>query len=269
MPTWSSIARCRQQPSRRSQGLRLLPRTNRLAASFRRHKQKQQRLPKLVAPVPALKTQHPSFASSWSAVPQSCPRVYYSKFTKGRSSAKPLCSIAHAWHHPVSSSAGLSSARSFGVGPHEQRNIYQRACPRTACSWRPRHLVNFVTLPPHTGTSSSLSRARYLDFSSSSSVRRLYTRAMSSLSQPQTPAALGSPLREHRHRPVERVTDNLETPLIDNRSYRVVKLPNQLEVLLVHDADTDKASAAMDVNVGNFSDPAEFPGMAHAVSARH
>lgn len=95
---------------------------------------------------------------------------------------------------------------------------------------------------------------------------------MSTLSQPQTPAALHSPLREHRHRPVERLTDRLETPSLDDRSYRVVRLPNQLEVLLVHDAETDKASAAMDVNVGNFSDEENMPGMAHAVevsSQRH
>lgn len=90
--------------------------------------------------------------------------------------------------------------------------------------------------------------------------------AMSSLSQPQTPAAMDSPLREHRHRSIERLTDRLETPSLDDRSYRVIKLPpNQLEVLLVHDADTDKASAAMDVNVGNFSDYDDLPGVAHAV----
>ncbi|KAG4427089.1 hypothetical protein IFR05_017428, partial [Cadophora sp. M221] len=88
---------------------------------------------------------------------------------------------------------------------------------------------------------------------------------MSTLSQPQAPAALDSPLREHRHRLVERLTDNLETPSLDNRSYRVVRLPNQLEVLLIHDAEADKASAAMDVNVGNFSDEGDFPGTAHAV----
>ncbi|CAG8979190.1 hypothetical protein HYALB_00000326 [Hymenoscyphus albidus] len=88
---------------------------------------------------------------------------------------------------------------------------------------------------------------------------------MSSVSQPQTPATLDSPSREHRHRPVERLTDRLETPTLDDRSYRVIRLPNQLEVLLVHDAETDKASAAMDVNVGNFSDEEEMPGMAHAV----
>ena len=66
-------------------------------------------------------------------------------------------------------------------------------------------------------------------------------------------------------RPVERVTDNLETPSLDDRSYRVVRLPNKLEALLVHDAETDKASASLDVNVGNFSDEDDMPGMAHAV----
>ncbi|KAL6722042.1 metalloprotease [Lecanora helva] len=65
--------------------------------------------------------------------------------------------------------------------------------------------------------------------------------------------------------PVERVTDKLETPALDDRSYRVIRLPNQLEALLVHDPDTDKASAAVNVNVGSFSDADDMPGMAHAV----
>jgi len=64
---------------------------------------------------------------------------------------------------------------------------------------------------------------------------------------------------------VERVTDQLEKPSLDDRAYRVVRLANQLEVLLVHDPETDKASAAMDVNVGAFSDEEDMPGMAHAV----
>jgi len=68
-------------------------------------------------------------------------------------------------------------------------------------------------------------------------------------------------MRENRHSSVERITDTLETPSLDDRSYRVIKLPNQLEVLLVHDPETDKASAAMDVNVGNFSDDADMPGV--------
>ncbi|KMQ45885.1 hypothetical protein HL42_3385 [Trichophyton rubrum] len=64
---------------------------------------------------------------------------------------------------------------------------------------------------------------------------------------------------------VERLADSLEKPSVDNRTYRVIRLPNQLEALLVHDPDTDKASASVNVNVGNFSDDDDMPGMAHAV----
>ena len=82
---------------------------------------------------------------------------------------------------------------------------------------------------------------------------------------PRSMAATESTICDHRQGPVERITDQLETPSLDDRTYRVVKLPNQLEALLVHDPDTDKASAALDVNVGNFSDEDDMPGMAHAV----
>lgn len=71
--------------------------------------------------------------------------------------------------------------------------------------------------------------------------------------------------RETYLKPVERVTDQLEIPSLDDRQYRVIRLPNDLEALLVHDPETDKASAALDVNVGNFSDEDTMPGMAHAV----
>jgi insulysin len=76
------------------------------------------------------------------------------------------------------------------------------------------------------------------------------------MSQPQTP--------EDRRKSI-RITDKLEIPSIDTRKYRVIRLHNQLEVLLVHDADTDMASAAMDVNVGDFSDDSDMPGLAHGV----
>lgn len=74
-----------------------------------------------------------------------------------------------------------------------------------------------------------------------------------------------SPAGVLRSQPVEIVTDRLETPSLDDRQYRVIRLPNNLEALLVHDAETDKASAALDCNVGNFSDEDDMPGMAHAV----
>ncbi|ODA82847.1 hypothetical protein RJ55_01356 [Drechmeria coniospora] len=68
-----------------------------------------------------------------------------------------------------------------------------------------------------------------------------------------------------RHAPVVLLTESLEKPSLDDRDYRVIRLENELEALLVHDPDTDKASAALDVNVGNFSDEDGMPGMAHAV----
>ena len=53
--------------------------------------------------------------------------------------------------------------------------------------------------------------------------------------------------------------------MLDDRTYRVIRLSNKLEALLIHDPDSDKAAAAMDVNVGSFSDEEDLPGMAHAV----
>jgi hypothetical protein len=82
---------------------------------------------------------------------------------------------------------------------------------------------------------------------------------------PQTMAQRAELLDGHAVPPPERLADTLERPELDNRTYRVIKLENELEALLIHDPDTDKASAALDMNVGSFSDPDDMPGMAHAV----
>ncbi|KAG6008577.1 hypothetical protein E4U21_004217 [Claviceps maximensis] len=79
------------------------------------------------------------------------------------------------------------------------------------------------------------------------------------------PSAQLSDMETGRHAPVVLLTDSLEQPSIDDRDYRVIRLENDLEALLVHDPETDKASAALDVKVGNFSDEDGMPGMAHAV----
>ena len=49
----------------------------------------------------------------------------------------------------------------------------------------------------------------------------------------------------------------------DNRDYRYLVLANKLRVLLVSDADTDKAAAALSVYRGSFHEPKERPGLAH------
>lgn len=45
------------------------------------------------------------------------------------------------------------------------------------------------------------------------------------------------------------VGEQLIKPACDKLSYRVVELPNKLRVLLIHDPETDKAAAALDVSL--------------------
>lgn len=53
-------------------------------------------------------------------------------------------------------------------------------------------------------------------------------------------------------------------PTVDERDYKLITLSNnKLDILLISDPSSDKASAAMDVHVGHLNDPTEFPGLAH------
>lgn len=49
----------------------------------------------------------------------------------------------------------------------------------------------------------------------------------------------------------------------DEHAYRVVSFRNGLVAVLVSDPTTDKAAASLDVSVGQLSDPADIPGLAH------
>src|SRR5579862_440817 len=79
------------------------------------------------------------------------------------------------------------------------------------------------------------------------------------------PRTTATPVENYSKPRAKLLTAELEKPSLDRRAYRVIQLPNKLEVLLAHDADTDKASAAMDVYVGSYSDRDDMLGMAHAV----
>eukprot|EP00559_Dactyliosolen_fragilissimus_P007895 CAMPEP_0184864396 /NCGR_PEP_ID=MMETSP0580-20130426/14781_1 /TAXON_ID=1118495 /ORGANISM="Dactyliosolen fragilissimus" /LENGTH=1210 /DNA_ID=CAMNT_0027363151 /DNA_START=55 /DNA_END=3687 /DNA_ORIENTATION=+ len=52
-------------------------------------------------------------------------------------------------------------------------------------------------------------------------------------------------------------------PALDKRKYRSILLPNNLQVLLVSDPDTDIESAAVHTRTGHFNDPAHRAGLAH------
>ena len=57
----------------------------------------------------------------------------------------------------------------------------------------------------------------------------------------------------------------IEKPLLDDRSYRLVKLKNNnLTVLLISDPTADKSAASLDVRVGSFADKQYgISGLAH------
>ncbi|PNP56800.1 hypothetical protein FNYG_15337 [Fusarium nygamai] len=60
------------------------------------------------------------------------------------------------------------------------------------------------------------------------------------------------------------VADSLKKPSLNDRDYRVIRLNNEPEALRMHEFETDKACAALDINVGNFSDESDISGTAHA-----
>ena len=57
--------------------------------------------------------------------------------------------------------------------------------------------------------------------------------------------------------------EELRKPDSDTRQYRVVTLENKLCVVLVSDAETNSAAAALAVSAGQLQDPAEVQGLAH------
>ncbi len=59
------------------------------------------------------------------------------------------------------------------------------------------------------------------------------------------------------------VFDQVLKPETDDRLYRHIRLPNGLDALLISDPSTEKASAALDVNVGHFCDHKDVSGLAH------
>ncbi len=53
------------------------------------------------------------------------------------------------------------------------------------------------------------------------------------------------------------------TPSLQERQFLKLRLDNGLEAYLISDPAVDKSGAALSVNVGSFSDPDDFPGLAH------
>ena len=57
--------------------------------------------------------------------------------------------------------------------------------------------------------------------------------------------------------------DNIIVHPGSDRTYRAITLENGLRAVLIHDEDTDKAAASLDIQVGSANDPRNRQGMAH------
>jgi hypothetical protein len=55
----------------------------------------------------------------------------------------------------------------------------------------------------------------------------------------------------------------------DDREYRLIRLDNGLQAMLVHDAKADKAAASLDVAVGHLHDPVSTPFLFPIMSIAH
>ena len=75
------------------------------------------------------------------------------------------------------------------------------------------------------------------------------------------------PAAQKAHAPQAAVHPEPTTTVVasdnDPRSYRYLELPNRLRVLLISAPNSDKAAAALDVNVGSRQDPNDRQGLAH------
>ncbi|GAA5926522.1 hypothetical protein JCM10213_002375 [Rhodosporidiobolus nylandii] len=60
-----------------------------------------------------------------------------------------------------------------------------------------------------------------------------------------------------------RLAKEVEVSPNDDRKYSFITLANGLKALLISDEKTDKAAAALGVQVGHLSDPDDLPGLAH------
>lgn len=54
----------------------------------------------------------------------------------------------------------------------------------------------------------------------------------------------------HNHSAIQIITDDIIKPDTDKRSYRALKLKNEMKILIVSDPEADKSAASMNVHVG-------------------
>lgn len=58
--------------------------------------------------------------------------------------------------------------------------------------------------------------------------------------------------------PVQVLQENFIKSLVDRASYRLIRLGNGIEILLISEPNSNKASVSVDVGIGSLHDPVSF-----------
>lgn len=90
----------------------------------------------------------------------------------------------------------------------------------------------------------------------------LYSAVQQDVDRPSNTAAVAATVANGRTRVIAHDQDFLK-PTLDTRNYRCIVLPNNLQVLIVSDPETDVEAAAVHIKAGHFDDPDTRAGLAH------
>jgi Insulinase (Peptidase family M16) len=204
-----------------------------------------------IAPLPALrKSPHARLPRIPTTCLHSCTASY---------SSRPCVAIAHRSRHLTSpASLDLQLARHLG----RTRSVIAAGSHRKAPESR-APFSSFVSRA--LGAALTANHKRAIGIAVTSLTTATVFCSLQPSPRPYSTSAKMPTLQRAVPTTSKIVAENMEKPSLDDRSYRVIRLPNELEALLIHDPETDKASAALDVNAGNYSDPDDLPGLAHAV----
>lgn len=173
----------------------------------------------------------------------------------------------------VSRKASVSSTSTSGRRPNHHI-VSQPTCPLPLLGGGRRsfHRMTAATIPTVPGVNNATTsgtNTRKNGYATLSDIMSTYT----STSAPPSPLApslshLNPKILPPGYQQVENATYSMfiqpiEQSSNDDREYRLIRLDNGMECLIVSDSKTDKSAAGISVRVGHLSDPENAQGMAH------
>ena len=158
-------------------------------------------------------------------------------------------------------------SRSRSLRSSFSRNPFKISNRSIASKSYPASLISFPTsssVLTATTMVNAHQRSNYATIASSNSSTTQsanpYAPSLSHLNSAELPRGFERPDKTSTH---ATFLPTIEQSPNDDRAYRLVRLDNGMECLVVSDPKTDKSAAGISVRVGHLSDPENAQGMAH------